>query len=129
MRAADLASVKAPSATPAERRTLAVIVATASDLQQQMGMLDGYETASALRGGRYLRAAHGVRLAAVRVVRDASISGTLVPTEGKMTGTVRLTGAGVAPGTLRVAVSGKGASRATGTLAGRRVRLRFRLGG
>jgi pimeloyl-ACP methyl ester carboxylesterase len=129
VRATDLTSVKAPSATPAERRTLAVIVATASDLQQQVGMLDGYGTARALRGGRYIRAARGVRLAGVRVVRDASVSGTLVPTEGKMTGTVRLTGAGVAHGTLRVAVSGTGASRATGTLAGRRVRLSFRIGG
>ena len=128
VRAADLAPVKATSATPAERRALAVVVATASDLQQQVGMLEGYKTASALRGGRYVRAADGVRLAAVRVVRDAIVSGTLVPTEGRMTGTVRLTGAGVAHGTLRVTLTGKGASRAAGTLDGRRVSLSFRIG-
>jgi hypothetical protein len=64
----------------------------------------------------------------VRVVRDAIVSGTLVPTEGKMTGTVRLTGAGVAHGTLRVTLTGKGASRAAGTLDGRRVSLSFRIG-
>jgi pimeloyl-ACP methyl ester carboxylesterase len=60
VRAAGLAPVKAPSATPAERRALAVIVATASDLQQQVGMLQGYRTASGLRSGRYVRAAKGV---------------------------------------------------------------------
>ena len=129
VRAADLALVEAPSATPAERRTLAVIVATASDLQQQAAMLQGYRTASGLRGGRYVRAARGVRLAAVRVVRDAILSGTLVPTDRRMTGTVRLSGAGVVHGTLRVVLTATGASRAVGTLDGRRVSLTFRVGG
>jgi hypothetical protein len=57
VRAADLTPVKATAATPAQRRALAVVVATASDLQQQAGMLEGYKTASALRGGRYVSAA------------------------------------------------------------------------
>jgi pimeloyl-ACP methyl ester carboxylesterase len=129
MRAAGLAPVKAPSATAAERRALAVVVATATDLQQQAGMLQGYPTASALRGGRYVRAGKGVRLDGARVVRDASVSGTLAPTEGKVTGTVRLSGAGVAHGSLRIVLTTAGASRAAGTLDGRRVSLSFRVGG
>ena len=129
VRAADLAPVKATSATQAQRRALAVVVATASDLQQQVGLLEGYKTASALRGGRYVRAAKGVRLAAVRVVRDAVVSGTLIPAEGQITGTVRLSGPGVAHGTVRVVLTAKGASRATGILDGQPVSLSFRVGG
>jgi hypothetical protein len=62
-------------------------------------------------------------------VRDAAVSGALVATEGQVTGTVRLTGRGVAHGSLRVVLTTKGASRATGTLDGRPVSLSFRLGG
>jgi pimeloyl-ACP methyl ester carboxylesterase len=129
VRAADLAPVNATAATPAQRRALAVVVATASDLQQQAGMLEGYKTASALRGGRYVSAADGVRLLGARVVRDAAVSGALAATEGHVAGTVRLSGRGVAHGSLRVVLSRKGASRATGTLDGRPVSLGFRLGG
>jgi hypothetical protein len=129
MRAAGLAPVKAPSATAAERRALAVVVATATDLQQQAGMLQGYPTASALRGGRYVRAGKGVRLDGARVVRDASVSGELVVTQRQITGDVRLTGPGIAHGSLHVVLTTKGASRATGTLGGRAVSVGFRVGG
>jgi pimeloyl-ACP methyl ester carboxylesterase len=128
-RVADLAPVKAASATAAQRRALAVVVATVTDLQQQAGMLQGYATARALRGGRYVKAAKGVRLDAARVVRDASVSGELVLTQRQITGTLRLTGRGIAHGSLRVELRTKGASRAIGTLDGRRVSLSFRVDG
>ena len=128
-RVADLAPVKAASATAAQRRALAVVVATVTDLQQQAGMLQGYPTARALRGGRYVKAAKGVRLDDARVVRDASVSGELVLTERQITGTLRLSGRGTAHGSLRVQLTAKGASHATGTLDGRRVSLSFRVGG
>jgi hypothetical protein len=128
-RAADLAPVRARSATPSQRRALAVVVVTATDLQQQAGMLQGFKTASGLRGGRYVATATGVRLASVRVVRDATVSGTLVPGEARVTGTLRLTGPGVAHGTLRVALATAGQSRATGTLDGRPVSIAFRVAG
>jgi pimeloyl-ACP methyl ester carboxylesterase len=129
VRAAGVAPVKAPSATAAQRRALAVVVATATDLQQQAGMLQAYPTASALRGGRYVRAGKGVRLDGARVVRDASVSGELVLTQRGITGNLRLTGPGIAHGRLRVALTTTGASRATGTLDGRPVSLSFRVGG
>jgi hypothetical protein len=100
-----------------------------TDLQQQAGMLQGYPTARALRGGRYVKAAKGVRLDAARVVRDASVSGELVLTERQMTGTLRRTGRGTTHGSLRVQLTAKGASHATGTLDGRRVSFSFRVGG
>jgi hypothetical protein len=70
-----------------------------------------------------------VRLIGARVVRDAAVSGALAATEGHVTGTVRLSGRGVAHGRLRVVLTAKGSSRATGTLDGRPVSLSFRLGG
>jgi hypothetical protein len=62
----------------------------------------------------------------VRVVRDASVSGELVPTERSVSGTLRLTGRGVPDGRLRVLLTATGRGRATGTLDGRPVRLGFR---
>jgi hypothetical protein len=109
-------------------RALAVVAATVTDLQQQAGMLQGYPTARALRGGRCVKAAKGVRLDAARVVRDASVSGELVLTERQITGTLRLTGRGIAHGSLRVQLTAKDASHAAGTLDGGPVHLSFRIG-
>jgi hypothetical protein len=78
---------------------------------------------------RGVKAAKGVRLDAARVVRDASVSGELVLTERQITGTLRLTCRGTAHGSLRIQLTAKGASHATGTLDGRRVSLSFRVGG
>jgi pimeloyl-ACP methyl ester carboxylesterase len=128
VRAAELTPVQTTTATPAQRRALAVIVATATDLQQQAGLLEAYPTASGLRGGRYVKAGHGASLQGVRVVRDAGVSGELVSTKRQITGTLRLSGRGVAHGTLHVRLTATGASRAVGTLDGRPVHLSFRVG-
>jgi hypothetical protein len=66
-----------------------------------------------------------VRLAGVRVVRDARISGMLLPRERQTTGTVRITGRGVLDGRLRVRLTAAGRGQATGTLGGHRVDLAF----
>src|SRR4051794_11331656 len=127
-RAADLAPVLGASGTSAQRRTLAVVVATATDLQVQTGFLDAYKSASGLRGGRYADRGKRVGLAGVRVVRDAKASGELARTARGVTGTLRLSGRGIADGRLRVELTSNGRSHVTGTLDGRRVRWAFRLG-
>jgi hypothetical protein len=81
-----------------------------------------------LRGGRYVAHGKRVRLAGVSVVRDAKACGELARTALGLTGTLRLTGRGIADGRLRVELTPKGNSHATGTLDGRPVRLAFRLG-
>jgi pimeloyl-ACP methyl ester carboxylesterase len=112
--------------TPAERQALAVVVATAGDLYEQAPLLEALRRMRALRGGRYIVRGSRVRLAGARVVRDARVSGTLAPTPRRITGTVRLTGPGIADGRLRISLAATGRGQAGGTLDGRRVSLRFR---
>jgi pimeloyl-ACP methyl ester carboxylesterase len=126
LRAAGLAPVRDTTGTTAERRALAVVVATAADVQQQAELVSVFHRASALRGGRYVGHGKRVGLVGARVVRDANVSGELVPGGRQVTGTLRLTGSGIADGQLRVALSATGRGRATGTLDGRPVRLAFR---
>jgi pimeloyl-ACP methyl ester carboxylesterase len=124
-RAAELPLVRA-EATRAERRALALVVATAGDLVEQAGILEIWGSAGGLRGGRYVAAAGGVRLLAVRVVRDARVSGTLALTSrGGLEGTLRPAGPGVPDGRLQVELAPDGSGRATGILDGRHVDLRF----
>ena len=114
--------------TRAQRRALAVVVATAADLAERAPLLAPFPALSGLRGGRYIvRGARGIRLAGVRVVRDARISGVLRPGERRTTGTVRVTGRGVPDGRLRVRLTATGRDGATGLLGGRRIDLAFRL--
>jgi pimeloyl-ACP methyl ester carboxylesterase len=129
LRAADLAAVKAATATVAQRRALAVVVATATDLQQQAELVTAFKRAHALRGGWYVGDGKRVRLASARVVRDATVSGELAVTKTQITGALRLTGRGTPHGRLSVRLTGTGASAATGTLDGRPVHLTFRVGG
>ncbi|MFF4776619.1 alpha/beta fold hydrolase [Microtetraspora fusca] len=122
------------AATPAVRRALGLVGATAEDLVQQNGVVRAWGAADGLRGGRYAAdtATPGaITLTAVRVVRDASVSGTLAPGAGQqLTGTLRLSGPGVAPGRLQVRIAlGTGAGHATGTLSGHAVDLDFQLEG
>jgi pimeloyl-ACP methyl ester carboxylesterase len=114
--------------TPAQRRAVALVVATAADMRDQSRTLGTWSAANGLRGGRYVAAAKGgVRLDGVRVVRDATVSGLLVPSDaGDVKGTLRLTGAGVAAGELRVSLTANGRGRATGHLNGNPVDLTFR---
>jgi pimeloyl-ACP methyl ester carboxylesterase len=115
------------SGTPAQRRALALVASTAADLNDQSQTLGAWSGANGLRGGRYVATASGVRLDGVRVVRDAWITGVLVPGEdGGVKGTVRLSGAAVPAGELRVSLKANGRGRATGDLDGAAVDLTFR---
>jgi pimeloyl-ACP methyl ester carboxylesterase len=128
-RAANLPLVTARGATRAQRRALAVLVATAADLDAQATILQAWGTAHGLRGGRYVVAERdrGVRLRNVRVVRDARVSGLLALAAGnRLAGHMRLQGRGVLPGRLRVRLAPNGSGRAAGVLDGRRVDLTFR---
>ena len=61
-----------------ERRAIGLVVATASDLIEQGGILEASGAADGLRGGRYvMRRGGAVQLIDVRVVSDASVSGVL----------------------------------------------------
>jgi pimeloyl-ACP methyl ester carboxylesterase len=125
-RAAGLSLVEG-AGTPDQRRALSVVVATANDVYEQAVILSAYGRVRALRGGRYVaRGRRSVQLARARVVRDASVSGRLVPTARRVTGTLRLGGRGIPDGRLRVRLSARGRGLATGTLDGLPVRLAFR---
>jgi len=124
--AAELARVQS-RATPAVRRALALVVATAADLDDQSQSLGTWNGANGLRGGHYVMTPTGVRLDAIRVVRDAHVSGVLVASdEGGVTGTLRLAGAAVPSGRLRVSLTASGRGHATGKLDGAAVDLSFR---
>jgi pimeloyl-ACP methyl ester carboxylesterase len=126
VRVADLARVVGGGAR-VQRRTLALVAATIADVLEQASIFQQWGSASGLRGGRYVaRSDGGARLVGVRVVRDASVSGSLSPTPSGVIGTLRLTGAGVLAGRVRVELSAAGSGRATGTLGGRHVDLTFR---
>jgi pimeloyl-ACP methyl ester carboxylesterase len=125
VRAAGLALVGG-EATRAERRALALVVATVADLDEQGRKLEALGSARGLRAGRYVADRGGrVRLEDVRVVRDASLSGLLTPGTRAITGPVRLRGPGVLAGRLRVRLATSGRGRATGVLGGRPVRIAF----
>jgi hypothetical protein len=115
------------NATRAERRAVALVVATVADLDEQGAKLEALGSARGLRGGLYIAARGGrVRLEDASVVRDASLSGLLTPGTRRITGPVRLRGPGVLAGRLRVRLTATGRGRATGVLGGRRVSLAFR---
>ena len=125
--AAGLA-LPAGGGTAAERRAIAVVLATASDMQEQAEAVGRWGAANGLRGGRYLAAPHGkIRLNGVRVVHDATVSGSLTQTEaGGIEGTVRLGGANVAQGLIQVSLTANGRGSVTGRLNEAAVELRFR---
>src|SRR4051794_6539811 len=125
LRAAGLPPVSARGASLAERRALAVVLATAIDARQQTGLVQAFKAASALRGGRYLARGGRIRLAGARVVRDANVSGELAPTKAAVTGGVHLTGSAIPDGHLHVRLTTTGTGRATGTLDGQPVDLTF----
>jgi pimeloyl-ACP methyl ester carboxylesterase len=125
-RVADLALVRGGGARP-QRQALAVVAATIADALEQGRVFQQWGSASGLRGGRYVaRPDGGARLVGVRVVRDAKVSGVLSPTPTGVTGVVRVSGAGVLTGRLRVRLASSGRGRARGTLGGRRLDVAFR---
>jgi hypothetical protein len=121
---ADLALVQGEG-TPAARRALALVAATAADLEEQSRTVSARGAASALRGGRYTRENGGVRLHGAKVVRDANVSGVLVAGATQVTGGVSVSGSGVPNGRLRVRLTTNGRGKAVGTLGGRPVNLAF----
>ena len=121
---ADLALVKGEG-TRAERRALALVVATAADLEEQSETVSARGAAGALRGGRYTREKGAVRLESARVVRDANVSGVLVAGAAETTGNVTVSGSGVPNGRLRLTLTTTGRGQAVGTLDGRPVNLAF----
>jgi pimeloyl-ACP methyl ester carboxylesterase len=127
-RAAQLPLVDAAGATRAERRALALVLATAADLAEQAGVVETWGSARGLRGGRYTVRPDGtIRLVAVRVVRDARVSGALAfGADGSLAGTLRLSGAGVPDGRLQVRLAPDGSGRARGVLDGRALDVTFR---
>jgi pimeloyl-ACP methyl ester carboxylesterase len=126
VRAAGLPLVRGRG-TRAQRRVLALVAATTTDLYERAPLLGRWRVLTGLRGGRYIVKPDGsVRLAGIRVVRDARVSGVLTPTRRRATGTVRVRGAGVPHGRLRVRLTTTGRGHATGTLDGRRIDRSFR---
>ena len=124
VRAAELPLAPSNGTRP-QRRALSLVLATVADMQEQSNAFAPWGSARGLRGGRYAVRADGtVRLTAVRVVRDATVSGAITAGAG-VSGSVRLAGRGVVHGTLRLRVSASGRTRAVGTLDGRAVDLRI----
>jgi pimeloyl-ACP methyl ester carboxylesterase len=126
-KAAELPLVRGQG-TPAQRRALSLIVATAADMKDQSQALGIWSAANGLRGGRYVVTPKGeVRLEGVRVVGDAAVSGALMTSNaGDVKGTLRLGGPGVSRGQLHVSLAANGRGSATGRLDGTAVDLTFR---
>jgi pimeloyl-ACP methyl ester carboxylesterase len=113
--------------TAAQRQAVGLVLATAADLTNQDAVLQLWGSASGLRGGTYMVQPDGsIALDAVKVVDDASISGTVTLNDsGGGTGTLTLSGPGVQNGTLTVTVTTPGHGQAVGTLAGMPVNIAF----
>jgi hypothetical protein len=125
-RAAELPLV-GDEGTRAQRRALGLVVATVRDLQEQAPTIGGWGAAGGLRGGRYVEGQNRtIRLASVRVVRDARVRALALGAGDRLDGTLRLAGPGVADGRLRVRLAPDGRGRASGVLEGRQLDLSFR---
>lgn len=127
-RAAQLPLVPAKGGTRAQRRALGLIAATADDLDAQSATLQAWGSARGLRGGRYIAGPNNtIRLLAVRVVRDARLTGILkIGAHGNIEATLQLSGKGVADGRLQLRIAPNGRGRATGTLNNSPIDLTFR---
>lgn len=120
LRAAGIAAVSG-TGTLADRQAVGLILAMATDLVNQSGILQFWGSAAGLRGGTYTENPDGsVTLHSVQLVHDAKIDGTVVPdTSGDGgTGTLTLSGPGIADGTLSVTLTTQGHGHAVGTLDG-----------
>jgi TAP-like protein len=115
--------------TAAERRAIAVVLATAADMHEQTETLERWSAANGLRGGRYVTSPDGtIQLKSVRVVRDASVTGELTKTDaGGVEGTIGLAGGPSAVrGVIHISLTANGHGQATGHLNGAAIDLRFR---
>jgi hypothetical protein len=130
-RAAALPPVQARTGRTV-RTALAVVTATLQDLNRQSDIVGYFGEADALRSGRYRLVTEDgadVRLRAVKVVSDARVQGRVTLDDEKAVGVLSLAGRGVANGKLKVRLSVDGTGRASGTLGGHHVDVRFRVTG
>jgi len=126
LRAAGIAPVPG-TGTIVERRAVGLVLATAADLVHQFSILQFWGSAAGLRGGTYTANPDGsVALRSVQVVQDAKVDGTVVPgVSGDGTGTLTLSGPGVANGTVSLTSDAQGHGRVVGTLNGSPVDVVF----
>jgi pimeloyl-ACP methyl ester carboxylesterase len=123
LRAAQVPLPRVNAAAPV-RRAVAVALATVADERALVAYSDLSGTLDALRGGTYVVGQDRVRFVAARVVTDATADGT--EQIGRRVSRTRLLlrGRGVPSARLTVRSAGR-TTRITGTVAGRRVALRF----
>jgi len=120
------ARLRSPSmrATTAVRRAVAVALATLRDARTAAVYSGMTGPIDALRGGTYLVSKRRVRFVNARVVTDATANGAQEIGRGATRARLRLRGHGVLPAQLTLISAGT-TTRVTGTVAGRRVALRF----
>jgi pimeloyl-ACP methyl ester carboxylesterase len=123
LRAAQLRLPRVHATMPV-RRAIAVALATLADERALVAYSDLSGTLDALRGGTYVVGQDRVRFVAARVVTDATANGTQQIGRRATRTTLRLRGHGVPPARLTLR-SAAATTRVTGTVAGRRVAIRF----
>jgi pimeloyl-ACP methyl ester carboxylesterase len=123
LRAAGLRSPSVRAATPV-RRAVGVALATLSDARTAAAYSGMTGPIDALRGGTYVVGERRVRFVNARVVTDAEANGTQRIGRRATRTRLRLRGHGVPPAQLTL-ISAGSTTRVTGTVAGRRVALRF----
>ncbi|WP_320668685.1 alpha/beta fold hydrolase [Patulibacter defluvii] len=123
--AADLQPVAGTAPEP-QRRAVAAVVATYGDVVAQLPTLSLAGQAPALRAGGYQATSEtAFAIRGARVVRDVRAAGAVRIAGGRLVGHVRLSGDGVATGSLRVVYRGGGRGTASGTLDGQPVSFSF----
>jgi phage-related protein len=106
------------------RRAVAVALATLADARTAAAFGGMAGQLDALRGGTYVARQSTVRFVDARVVTDATADGTQEIGSRATRTRLRLRGPGV-PAAQLTLVSAGSITRVTGTVAGRRVALRF----
>jgi hypothetical protein len=106
------------------RRAVGVALATLADARTAAAYSGIAGPLDALRGGTYVATQHRVRFVNARVVTDATADGTQTIGRRATRTRLRLRGHGVPPAQLTLTTAGT-TTRITGTVAGRRVALRF----
>jgi hypothetical protein len=122
-RAAQLSDLPVHAGAPV-RRAVGVVLATIADARMAAAATGLGGTLDALRGGTYMTTQDRVRFVNARVVTDATANGTQTIGRRATHTRLRLRGHGVPPARLTLISAGT-TTRVTGTVAGRRVALRF----
>jgi hypothetical protein len=111
-------------ATARVQRAVGVALATLGDARTAAAYSGMTGPIDALRGGTYVVSERRVRFVNARVVTDASANGTQEIGRRATRTRLRLRGHGIPPAQLTLISAGT-TTRVTGTVAGRRVALRF----